>query len=554
MKRTWQFTTLFLFFSFFIFSQTSNNKIFVKEMKGINDSEKIQNALKEAYDSKKETEIIFENKEYVLRVKEESKYLMQLNNYHDLVLNFNNAKFKLDNYKKLIHIEASDRITLKNLYFDFNTLPFSQGIITSVSKDKKTIKVRTDEGYPAFQRIVNNTDIYFGLVNDKISGKHPKKDTRPFYNVSEISRINNSNASITFQNPGNIEPGDTFLFIGAKKDFKGLINIENSNSINIQNIVIYSTPFHVINIENSETNIDMLKVKTKKNRLFSASAMGIIVKNNREKVSISNSYFEALGKDVVSVEKDPLKLKKKLSENQVILKIKNTNSINLQKDDILVFYNEKSGEEIGENRISSVVKQNNTDYLITFKNNTNIKSDRKRYLNKILVYSKSQNNQGFEISNSIFENNHNNAISIYSGENLSFDNLKFKRNVKYALKFEKNINLKKGFDIENISIKNSSFNEIYSSRTGIDFAISSIIFSNPYDDKNDLINSINIEGNYFKQPCNISAITIQNTMNTNISKNKVEIAKKCSADFSYYLKYLDENNKLTQKDNNFIIE
>ncbi|WP_196892495.1 hypothetical protein [Aureivirga marina] len=538
---------LLCFISISLFSQST---VYVSKMEGIDDVSKIRKAISLIKNSEKTT-IIFEDKEYKIRL-DEGSFLMDLSNKKRVMLEFNNATFAFENYTKFLKTDNSEHIHLKNLSIDYVNLPFSQGIITSISKDRKTVNVRVDEGFPAFQRIINNTDNYFAMINEK-EGKNPKKGTPSFFEVSEISRINNNTASITFKNGGNIEMGDTFLFVGAKRDNDALFTINNSTNISFLNTTVFTSPFQVILTDNSTIELENFQIKPKENRLFSTSGKGIVLKNSRNGATIKNSLFEAIGSDVISVENDFLKVKKVINKKEFVLKNRKDFLIDLKEGDILAFFNYDTGMKVEDIEIEKVQMLNKTDLMITSKENSRLFNISKKNIKKLVVYNLSQNAKGLSITDSKFEKNHANAVVIFSGNNILLENLSFEKNVKYSIKIQKNIFLENGLTIHDVMIKNCQFMETYTGRNDIDKSYSSIILSNPYYQKENLIQNTTVEGNTFKQKCDISAMIFQNTMDLTVINNRIEISNQCKSNQDYFIQFLDKNTKLTEKNNEFLI-
>ena len=65
-----------------------------------------------------------------------------------MTIDGNGARLVMTDLKHAVRLSDCRNVTVKNLTVDYDPLPFTQGVITSVSPDSRVVEFTIDKGYP----------------------------------------------------------------------------------------------------------------------------------------------------------------------------------------------------------------------------------------------------------------------------------------------------------------------------------------------------------------------------------------------------------------------
>lgn len=68
-----------------------------------------------------------------------------------LEVNARDVTFIMTRYVSALNVEKSKQVAISGLTIDYDPLPFTQGVVTSVSEDARTVSFRVHDGYPALR-------------------------------------------------------------------------------------------------------------------------------------------------------------------------------------------------------------------------------------------------------------------------------------------------------------------------------------------------------------------------------------------------------------------
>lgn len=109
---------------------------------GMSDADVIQAAIDAAIASGGPADVVLENKTYRI------DRTIKINRTSDLTLEGNGALLLMIKYVMAINVHDCSRVRLKNLTFDYDPLPFTQGEVVKVDPQAMTWDLKIDDGYP----------------------------------------------------------------------------------------------------------------------------------------------------------------------------------------------------------------------------------------------------------------------------------------------------------------------------------------------------------------------------------------------------------------------
>lgn len=166
---------------------------------------------------------------------------LRLDNVEDVEIDLSGVEFIGKIRTKMIHLNQCKRVTIKGLTIDYETLPFTQAVITNIDADKNW-DVKVIEGYP-MEDIPSTGDCWPIQVyhKDTLELHNPMR----FRDNINIARTGKDTYRITggIDRRGNL--GD--IAVWSVKDTKnktsaGAISAIDCEAIRFEDITIYSTP------------------------------------------------------------------------------------------------------------------------------------------------------------------------------------------------------------------------------------------------------------------------------------------------------------------------
>ena len=73
---------------------------------------------------------------------------VELKKLDGVTIDGNGARLVMTDLKHAVRLSNCRNVTVKNLTVDYDPLPFTQGVITSVSPDSRVVEFTIDKGYP----------------------------------------------------------------------------------------------------------------------------------------------------------------------------------------------------------------------------------------------------------------------------------------------------------------------------------------------------------------------------------------------------------------------
>ena len=227
---------------------------------------------------------------------------IELRKLDGVTIDGNGAKLVMTRPVHALRLNGCRNATVKNLTIDYDPLPFTQGVITSVSPDFRQIEFTIDEGYPDLTAAyaVGHPHLF------QKDGKSWKLEAADLYGKTEILDARHGRFRANKPEPA-LAPGDK-LALNMRKN--GAVYLTACGPIRFENLTIYTCPSLGFCNRFSEGGDELVNVKltrgprpegTKADRLLSTCADGLNYAYIRRGPKLVNCDFSFMGDDSVNL-------------------------------------------------------------------------------------------------------------------------------------------------------------------------------------------------------------------------------------------------------------
>ena len=227
---------------------------------------------------------------------------IELRKLDGVTIDGNGAKLVMTRPVHALRLNGCRNATVKNLTIDYDPLPFTQGVITSVSPDFRQIEFTIDEGYPDLTAAyaVGHPHLF------QKDGKSWKQEAADLYGKTEILDARHGRFRANKPEPA-LAPGDK-LALNMRKN--GAVYLTACGPIRFENLTIYTCPSLGFCNRFSEGGDELVNVKltrgprpegAKADRLLSTCADGLNYAYIRRGPKLVNCDFSFMGDDSVNL-------------------------------------------------------------------------------------------------------------------------------------------------------------------------------------------------------------------------------------------------------------
>jgi hypothetical protein len=235
-----------------------------------------------------------------------------LNKIKSFTIDGNGATLLIPPSGELMSLFHIDNITIKNLTVDCDPLPFTQGTITSISKDYREFKYEVHPGYPTLERFAKEFKVIGrnGIFVFNPENNHWRQDVPDLY-PSDSTMITPTTGQFFFKHvfPGyrNIRVGDYVAFKNMRGNaflFKGCGNIT------MEDVTVNTGPGAGFLMRTCYGEVVMRRCKIERGpkpvgdtheRLLSTVADGFNLAYSRQGVVMEDCEFSNMGDDSVNL-------------------------------------------------------------------------------------------------------------------------------------------------------------------------------------------------------------------------------------------------------------
>jgi len=404
------------------------------------------------------TRLIFNKGAYDLfTIKDNNRpHFIFLKNANNILIEGNGAEIIIhDPLKGFFSIFKSNNIIVKDLFIDYDPLPFTQGKILAVDIKNKSIDLKIDEGFPSLKHnMFQEAGRVYGMIMDPTIPGKLKDGAQNLFNSKDFEEISTGVFRVKFVNAGLLkyfEVGDLYIHM-ARSNGKTIFNSNNSKNITYLNITSYSSPGGSYSARNMEEwNIIGCQVKLKPGRLHSANADCMHINGGTFGPWIENSLFEGYSDDAINMKSTRAFILEQKSPTQLVVKRAIT------KSDIIRLFNPRDGILIGKYEVIENKSLGEGKMLITLNNPIDQKLDIGETKQHDIIYVDTQSNESFVIRNNTFRNARRYGIYLQSSYGIIERNV-FENLSQSGITINNGVDWGEGFIAHDIVINQNIFN------------------------------------------------------------------------------------------------
>ncbi len=418
--------------------------------------QKALNSCREIAGKNKAVKLIFSKGLYDLHTNTNKTHLLNLNKANNILIEGNGAEIIIhDPLKGFFSILNSKNIIVKNLYIDYNPLPFTQGKIVGIDQRNKSFDLKIDEGYPSLKHTMfQKASRAWGMLMDEMNPGKLKDGAPNLYQSKQFEELSGGIFRVKVRSSKllkHMELNDYYVHI-ARSNGRTIFKTAHSKDVTYLNITSYSSPAGTYNAGNmKEWNIINCKVKLKEDRIHSANADCIHVKGGSIGPWVENCLFEGYSDDAINLKSSKRYILNQLSERELVINKKT------KKGTVLRIYNPREGKLIGKYEVVSDKRLNKRNFKITLDSPITGTLNVGKTKKNDLVYLDSESNESFVVRNNIFKNARRYGILLQASNGLIENNV-FENLSQSAITINNGVDWGEGFVAHDITIKNNTFN------------------------------------------------------------------------------------------------
>ncbi|WP_299668227.1 right-handed parallel beta-helix repeat-containing protein [uncultured Polaribacter sp.] len=402
--------------------------------------------------------LIFKKGTYDLFSAETDKksHMIMLNGANNILIEGNGAEIIIHNPSKgFFSIFKSKNIIVKDLFIDYDPLPFTQGKIVNVDLKERFFDLKIDAGFPQLSHeMFQKANRVWGMVMDaNIPGK--LKDGAPnLYGIKKFEEISSGVFRLRTKRIlllNHLAVGDPYVHI-ARTNGRTIFNTAGSKNITYLNITSYSSPAGSYAANSMEEwNVIGCQVKLKTGRIHSANADCFHINGGTFGPWIENSLFEGYSDDAINMKATRAPILEQKSSTELVVKQ------GVRKGDIIKIFNPREGILIGEFEVIENKFLGDRKMHITLKTPIEQTLDVGGTKLNDIAYVDTQSNESFVIRNNTFRNARRYGILLQNSYGIIERNV-FENLSQSAISAYNGADWGEGFVAHHIKINQNIFN------------------------------------------------------------------------------------------------
>jgi hypothetical protein len=287
---------------------------------------------------------------------------IQLRNVENFTINGNGAQFWFENYIAGLSVDNCKNITFKDLTMDWDPLPFSQVVVTSV--DSVSIEGDTESGFRNMSDILKDPDvrkpvlkIFFfdsktGLIKPDVA--HSEVDSIKELGTRHLKFYGHGYGGYKY-NRQNIRPGDRMAIVMRLTHG---VRVRKSEDIRFVKFNLYSSPMFGITMGDGGGGLVLLDSKitprpgTK--RLMGINGDGVHLTSLNKGPLIEGCEFSAAGDDIMNIHGDFGMVQEQLNPKRIVVALKNYRNISEGK--FINLYDSETFEHKGSFKVTAITE------------------------------------------------------------------------------------------------------------------------------------------------------------------------------------------------------
>ena len=358
-----------------ILSCTNNNKEFHVANYGAvgdgisDDGPAIRKAVAAAIKAGAGSKVVFDKLSYLLEKYEENNYHINLKDVSDLTIEGNGAEIINNPFNSILNVENCEDITFRGFKFDCFPLPFTQGDITKVDKEKGKFYVQIHKGYDnpveVYQKISKKPQWGWGVCIDPLERKRKPEAIMHLF-IKDVIEVEEGVVCVELRDDykshiSELKINDRFVITFKYGGTGGNIWVHGSEDIHLEDYTVYTAKYgmvHAFTQNKGRIYVDGVDITFKPgtDRLITTPKDGFHCKHNSVGPVIENGLYEGLLDDAINISVCPYWIKEDLGENKYLIAEKDLSSAPIQGDTLMA-YTPNTGSVIQDIAVLKVEKQ-----------------------------------------------------------------------------------------------------------------------------------------------------------------------------------------------------
>ncbi len=366
---------ILIFFVGYVTSCTNSNKEFyVADYgalgDGINDDgPAIRKAVDAAVRAGKGSKIVFDKLTYRLDKYGEDNYHINLKNVAGISIEGNGAEIINNPFNSILNVENCEDITFRGFKFDCFPLPFTQGTITNVEKEKGKFYIQIHKGYDdpveVYRKINKKPQWGWGVCIDPLERRRKPEAIMHLF-IKDVTQADKGIVCVELSDDykshiAELNEDDRFVITLKYGGAGGNIWVHNSKDIYLKDYTFYTAKYgmtHAFTQNNGRIYVDGVNITFKPgtDRLITTPKDGFHCKHNALGPVIENGLYEGLLDDAINISVCPYWIKVDMGDNKYLIAEGDLGSAPKQGDTLLA-YTPNSGSVTQDIVVLKVEKQ-----------------------------------------------------------------------------------------------------------------------------------------------------------------------------------------------------
>lgn len=333
------------------------------------DGAAVRKAVEAAIHAGKGSKVVFENKTYRMDKYEGDNYHIILKDVSGITIEGNGAELINHPYNSILNLENCEDITFRGFKFDCFPLPFTQGTIIKVDKEKGKFYVRIHKGYDnpveVYKKINKQPDWGWGVCIDPLERSRKPEAIMHFF-IKDVTPADVGFVCVELtedykKHISELSVNDRFVITLKYGGSNSNIRVNNSKDIHLEDYTFYTAKYgmtHAFTQNRGRIYVNRVNITFKPgtDRLITTPKDGFHCKHNVLGPVIENGLYEGLLDDAINISVCPYWIKDELGENKYLIAEKDLGS-SPKRGDTLMAYTPKTGSVIQNIVVLKVEKQ-----------------------------------------------------------------------------------------------------------------------------------------------------------------------------------------------------
>jgi len=333
------------------------------------DGAAVRKAVEAAIKAGAGSKVVFDKLTYRLDKYEGNNYHINLKDVSGITIEGNGAEIINNPYNSILNVENCENITFRGFKFDCFPLPFTQGTIIKVDKEKGEFYIQIHKGYDnpveVYQKINKKPQWGWGVCIDPLERKLKPEAIMHLF-IKDVTQADAGVVCVELRDDykshiAELNENDRFVITFKYGGTGGNIWVHNSKDIHLEDYTFYTAKYgmtHALTQNSGRIYVDGVNIifKPGTDRLISVPKDGFHCKHNALGPVIENGLYEGLLDDAINISVCPYWIKKELGDNKYLIAEKDLSS-SPKQGDTLMAYTPNTGSVIQDIAVIKVEKQ-----------------------------------------------------------------------------------------------------------------------------------------------------------------------------------------------------